>query len=178
LQFALVFTPVLFFIPVLAFLGPVLFRLSRRCQPSELTVEWYESFDVSSYRPMQGLLAPDDFQFLSRQPGFDPSLFSKLRRERIRIFRQYLNRLILDFNRLYSMTLLVISQGSEDRSDLVGKLISLRFHFWVAILRVEISYLICRFSARPVAVSNLLRHLEDMHFELGRLPQARSLFSC
>jgi hypothetical protein len=176
LHSALVFTPVLFFVPVLAFLGPVLFRLSRRCQLSELTTEWLESFDASSYEAMEGLLAPEDFQFLSRQPGFDSSLFTKLRRERIRIFRQYLNRLIVDFNRLHRAAMLAISQGSEDRSDLVWKLMSLRLHFWVAIMRVETSYLVCRFSARPVAVNGILQHVRDMRFELGRLPQTQSLF--
>jgi len=57
----------------------------------EITPEWLENFSTSVYHPMEGLLADEDFRFLSRQPGFDLSLYRKLRRERLRIFRQYLN---------------------------------------------------------------------------------------
>lgn len=169
--------PVLFFIPLLAFLVPVLVRLLRSCPDSELTAEWYESFDVSSYSPMQGLLASDDFQFLCRQPGFDPSLFRKLRRDRLRIFRQYLNRLVIDFNRLHKLARLVVSQSSEDQSAVFAKLMRLRINFWAAMVRVEVSYVICRFGARPIGVSELLQQLEAMSLQIVALPSAKSLLA-
>ncbi len=70
---ALAYTPVLILVPLLAFLLPVLFRLMRPSQPTELTIDWFENFQVSSYNPMRGLLAQEDFQFLSSQPGSEPS---------------------------------------------------------------------------------------------------------
>lgn len=156
---------------------PVLVRLLRPCQTSELTAEWLESFNVSCYLPMQGLLALDDFQFLCRQPGFDSALFRKLRRDRLRIFRQYLNRLIIDFNRLHKLTRLILSQSSEDQSALFSELMYLRFHFWLAVMRVEISYALCRFGMRPVGVSEVLRQLEEMSRQLASLPQPKLLLS-
>ena len=174
---ALALMPVLIFIPLAAFMLPVLFRLLRPCQLSELTAEWFESFHIACYQPMQGLLAPDDFQFLRRQPGFDPSLFRKLRQDRLRIFRQYLNRLIMDFNRLHELARLVISQSSEDQSALFAKLLSIRLRFWFSIMQVEVSYLICRFIAHSISVTGPLQRLEEMSLHLTSLPQSKSLLA-
>ena len=171
---ALAFMPVLVFIPLAAFMLPVLFRLMKPCQLSELTAEWFESFHIASYQPMQGLLAPEDFQFLRRQPGFDISLFRKLREDRLRIFRQYLNRLIVDFNRLHKLARLVISQSEEDQSALFAKLLVIRMRFWVSILQVEVSYLVCRVTARSVSVSGPLQRLEEMSRQLTALPLFKS----
>gem|GEM_PF-1791536 len=174
---------VFFFLPVLAFflpsflVVPVLFRLMKPCELCDLTLEWFESFQPSSYQPMQGLLAQDDFQFLSRQPGFDPALSRKLRLDRLRIFRQYLNRLIVDFNRLHTLARLVVSQSTEDQSDVFARLVSLRFRFWGAVLRVEFSYLMCRFGLRPIAVDELIRHLEAVKSQLSLLPQSKALLA-
>jgi hypothetical protein len=170
---ALAYLPVLIVIPLVVFILPVLFRLLRPCPLSEITPEWFESFHTSSYKPMQGLLAADDFQFLSCQPGFDPSLFRKLRRDRLHIFRQYLDRLIADFNRLHRLARLVISQGSEDQSRLFAQLLALKVRFSLSILQVEISYLICRFSAHAVSVRTPIQRLEEMSRHLTSLPQTK-----
>jgi hypothetical protein len=170
-------TPVLVFIPLVAFIVPVLFRLLKPCQLSELTTEWFESFHISCYQPMQGLLSADDFQFLSRQPGFDPSLFRKLRRDRLRIFRQYLNRLIMDFNRLHTLARLIISQSPEDQSALFTQLLSLRLHFWISIVQVEFSYLLCRISSHSISVRGPIQRLEEMSRHLTSLPQSKTLLA-
>ena len=88
-----------------------------------------------------------------------------------------LNRLIVDFNRLHKLAMLVLSQSSEDQSALFSELMSLRFHFWVAIMRVEISYVVCRLGTRPVVVTDVLRQLEAMSCQLALLPQAKLLLS-
>ena len=172
---ALALLPVLMFILLLAFIVPVLFRLLRPCHLSELTAEWFESFHTSCYEPMQGLLAPEDFRFLSSQPGFDPSLFRKLRRDRLRIFRQYLNRLIVDFNRLHTLARHLISQNPQDQSALFTKLMSLRFRFWVAIMQVEFSYLLCRTGMYNISVGGPIERLEEMRRHLTSLPHTASL---
>jgi hypothetical protein len=161
-QSALALAPVLILFPVLAFLVPVLIRLLRHSQPCELTVEWFENFQVSTYAPMRGLLDQDDFQFLSRQPGFDPSLYRKLRRDRLRIFREYLNRLVVDYNRLHTLASFVVSQSKEDQSKLFAQLLSLRFHFWVSTMRVELSYLFCHLGARSVSTGRILQQMEEI----------------
>jgi len=158
----LALAPVLILFPVLAFLVPVLIRLLRPSRPSELTVEWFENFDVSTYRPMRGLLHEEDFQFLSRQPGFDPSLYRKLRRDRLRIFREYLNRLVVDYNRLHTLASFVVSQSKEDQSTLFAQLLSLRFHFWASTMQIEFNYLLCRLGATSVSIGNILGQIEEI----------------
>jgi hypothetical protein len=170
---ALIFTPVVLFLLTSVFLVPVLVRLLRRSNMEEVTPEWLENFTTAAYYPMEGLLADEDFRFLSRQPGFDFSLYRKLRADRLRIFRQYLNRLIGDFNRLHAVARFLVAQGSEDRSEVASQLILLRLRFSVSVLRVEASYLLCRFGWRPLAIGNLIARLEDMSGQLNSISAAR-----
>lgn len=123
---------------------------------------------------MEGLLADEDFTFLSRQPGFDLSLYRKLRRERLRIFRQYLTRMISDFNRLHLVTRTLIAQSPDDRSELFGKLIRLKLRFSVALIRAEASYLLCRFGLSSLPVRGLILHLEEMHAQLSAVSGAQT----
>ncbi len=170
---ALIFAPVVLFLLTGIFLVPVLVRLFRRSDLAEVTPEWLENFTTASYYPMESLLADEDFRFLSRQPGFDFSLYRKLRADRLRIFRQYMNRLIGDFNRLHAVARFLISQGSEDRSDVAGQLILLRLRFSISVLRVEASYLLCRFGWGSLAIGNLITRLEDMSGQLNSISAAR-----
>jgi hypothetical protein len=171
LSLALVLTPVLFVFMVFAFVVPILLRLFRGCRREEITAEWLENFSATAYAPMAGLLAEDDFEFLSKEPGFDLSLYRKLRRDRLRIFRQYLNRLIADFNRLHTCTRLAISQTKEDHSDVLLRLVVLRLSFSVTVLRVEASYLLCRFGFRPLDIGSLILRLEEMSGQFSRVSQ-------
>ncbi len=161
--------PLVLFGLSLGFALPILGRLCRKCKSEEVTPEWLENFTVSSYYPMQGLLSDEDFKFLLGQPGFDFSLYRKLRRERLYIFRQYLSRLILDFNRLHLAARMVISSAPEDRSDLLAGLIWLKVRFAVAVFRAEGSYLLCCLGFRGLAVRHLIMRLEDMNGQLSSI---------
>lgn len=166
---ALVLTPVLAFVGLIFLFVPILLRLFRPSQVSELTVEWLESFHVACYAPMKGLLGSEDFEFLATQPGYSPALLRKLRRERLRIFRQYLDRMIVDFNRLYKLASLMIGQSSTDQSAVYSRLLKLRLNFGLAIMRVEISYTIARIGTRPAGVEALLQTLDAMSSQLAEL---------
>ena len=72
-------------VALLVFVCPVLMRLLRQYHLADVTPEWLESFSPSAYRPMELLLADDDFNFLVRQPGFESSIGKKLRQDRVRI---------------------------------------------------------------------------------------------
>lgn len=111
---------------------------------------------------MVGLLSDEDFQFLARQPGFDFALRRKLRRERLAIFRGYLQKLVSDFNRLHLAIRLVISRQSQDCSELVGQLVWLKVRFSLLLMRVELSYMLCWVGVRTVRVSDLVHCLEEM----------------
>lgn len=153
----------------LVLVAPVLARLFRRCEVSDITPEWLESFSVASYHPMQGLLSEEDFRFLARQPGFDFSLYRKLRKERLLIFRQYLSRLISDFNRLHTVARMSIARGQEDRSDLIMRLFRLKLRFSLAVVHSEISYFCCCIGIGNLAVQSMIARLEEMSMELTGL---------
>jgi hypothetical protein len=150
----------------LVLVAPILFKLYRRCRIQEITPEWLETFSPAMYYPMEGLLADEDFRFLSCQPGFDLSLYRKLRRERLYIFRQYLSRLILDFNRLHTAARVLVAHGREDRSDLLTQLMWLKLRFSFAVVKAQLSYFICCLGFRSVAVRAVILHLEDMSAQL------------
>ncbi|MBV9303276.1 MAG: hypothetical protein JOY62_00500 [Acidobacteriaceae bacterium] len=112
---------------------------------------------------MEGLLADEDFKFLSRQAGFDFSLYRKLRRERLHIFRQYFGRLVNDFNRLHLVTRVLIAQSAEDHSDLLAKLVWLKFRFAATVVRTEANYQLCCLGLRYLAVRSLIAQLDEIH---------------
>jgi hypothetical protein len=173
LSLVLTFAPLALVVPVLALTLPILVRLLRGCRLDEVTPEWLDSFSASVYYPMEGLLSNEDFAFLSRQPGFDISLYRKLRRDRLRIFRQYFLRLIRDFNRLHAVARALISQTPEDHSELMMKMIMLKLRFSLAALSVEFSYWRCLIRFRPLVVRSLIGGLEEMSRELQSLAHGR-----
>ncbi len=150
----------------LILVAPIVVKLYRRCRLEEITPEWLESFSPSSYYPMQGLLADEDFRFLLGQPGFDYSLYRKLRRERLHIFHQYLNRIIRDFNRLHAAARVILAHSHEDRSEMVGQLMWLKVRFSAAAIHGELSYLLCWLGFRTLAARAMIVHLEQMSSQL------------
>ncbi len=168
----MVLAPIILFLAILLFLLPVMARLLRQCHLSDVTPEWLESFSPATYQPMEILLAEEDFAFLVRQPGFEASLHRKLRRERIWIFRQYLNRLIADFNRLHAYARYLITQSQEDQSGLLGRLVWLRLRFSFTVLRVEASLLFAYVGCKPRVVSQAIARLDEMNGYLHALAAA------
>lgn len=173
MNFAPLCLPVILVLLFALFVVPIIVRLLRCGTGDEITPEWLENFSTAAYFPMAGLLSDEDFRFLSRQPGFDFLLYRKLRRDRLRIFRQYLNRLIGDFNRLHKVARLFVAQSQEDHSALLGRLIVLRVKFAFSVLRVEAAYLCCRFGFRSMVVSGLIARLDEMSGQLNALSANR-----
>lgn len=174
MSLVLTFAPITIAVPFLVLALPVLVRLVRGCPLDDVSPEWLDSFSAGLYYPMEGLLSNEDFAFLSRQPGFDISLYRKLRRDRLRIFRQYFLRLIRDFNRLHSVARALLAETSEDHSDLVMKLILLKGRFSLSVLSVELNYWWCFVRFRPLVVRSLIGSLEEMSRQLQSLAEARS----
>lgn len=145
---------------------PALARLLRSTRPEEITAEWLSQFSVQNYRTMDGLLNSEDFEFLSRQPGFDLSLYRKLRRERLQIFRSFLFRMIVDFNRLHTAARMVLSQGPEDQSRVLNQLIVLKLRFCIAVLHAEFSYYLCQIGLQTLPARSLIQELESLSSHL------------
>ncbi|MGC2660056.1 MAG: hypothetical protein WA324_19020 [Bryobacteraceae bacterium] len=159
---------------VLAYSMPVLLGLVRGCRAEDITPEWIENFSVSTYSVMEGLLDDRDFDFLSRQSGFDLSLYRKLRKERLSIFSQYLKRLVLDFNRLYFSARVLIAHMPEDQSKAFEGLLMLKVRFSILVLKTQASYLLCLVGLQTLEVRSLLQNLEEMNGQFLQLAADQS----
>jgi hypothetical protein len=169
LIFQLALAPLLVLVPIAGLSVPVLARLFKRCALEDISPEWLENFSAAAYHPMERLLSDEDFNFLSRQPGFDESIYRRLRRDRLRIFREYFNRLILDFNRLHCVARALAAQTEADHSELLLKLIAIKARFTLSVMRVEVSYWRCCIRQHPLAVRGLITSLEEMSQQLRSL---------
>jgi hypothetical protein len=149
--------------------APVLKRLFRKTTLDDITPEWLESFSVERYRPMLSLLSNDDFDFLSSQPGFDASIYKKLRRERLAIFDEYFRRLISDFKKLHTTARYLVARESEDHSSEAMKLVELRFAFMTAVFAVHFRYLLCKAGVGTMEAQILFKRLQEMNDHLGHL---------
>jgi hypothetical protein len=150
---------------------PILRRLLRAPRPSDLTAEWLSNFSVASYSAMEGLLNAEDFSFLSQQPGFDLSLYRKLRRERLEIFHLYLHKMIADFNRLHLAARMVLAQSRQDQSALLKRLIWLKVRFSASVLQAEFNYHLCRLGVRSLPARHLILYLEQLSAAIGSSEQ-------
>jgi hypothetical protein len=148
---------------------PALLRLCKGCHVEDISAEWLERFSSRSYYPMDNLLTGEDFSFLSRQPGFDWALYRKFRKDRLRIFRQYLSRMILDFNRLHLVARVLLSQSEHDQSSMLQKLVWLKIRFSLSVMRAEFRYALCCCGVRALCAGELIAELEELAGLIGRL---------
>jgi hypothetical protein len=146
--------------------APVLRRLFKRTTIEDVTPEWVESFSVERYRPMLNLLADEDFAFLSSQPGFDPSIYKKLRRERLAIFDQYLSRLILDFKRLHTTARYLVAHSDTDQTAATTALLRLQWSFALSVLQVQARFQLVKVGVGTVQAQLLIAKLQQMNDQL------------
>jgi len=146
--------------------------LRRLVAPATVTAcdpAWLDEFNIQKYRPMLRLLSSDDYEFLSKQAGYDHKISRKLRTERRRIFRSYLQNLVRDFHRLHLAAKVVLVYSPEDRPELAAKLLKQRFLFSIAVCSVEFRLLLHSAGLATVDVRGLLGALDGFHSEISGL---------
>ena len=144
-------------------------RLALRRDGETYTADWFESFSLESFAPMERLLDKSDFDFLSRQPGYRPEIGATLLKERKRLFLGYLRLLIADFNQLLHIARLMIVYSAEDRSDFARVLWRQQFTFYVAICAVRVRVAVYPLAWKSLDVSKLMHALENMHAQVSQL---------
>jgi hypothetical protein len=125
---------------------------------------------------MKRLLCEEDFDFLKRRPGVQPSLIRQLRAQRREIFRTYMSELAADFNRLHGQARLMVANAPEEYSELVGELMGIQVRFWTALAGVEMRLAAHAIGLGRVDVSGLLAPIEALHASLQQAsgPQLQS----
>ncbi|MDQ6758636.1 MAG: hypothetical protein M3Z32_02075 [Acidobacteriota bacterium] len=164
---------VVFFVAVLAYFVA---SLVRRSQPNQGTLadvesdflgqELLETDSVQSYRPMERLLNEADFEFLAKQPGFDPRIARTLRAERRRIFRTYLHCLIRDFNALVHLAQLAMVHSAEDRPELASAIFRLRVTFFWNVACAEVRLALAPLPLGSINTDRLIGALESIRENL------------
>jgi hypothetical protein len=126
-----------------ALLGVVLLNHRRlRSASTQENLDWsrIQAFRGEDYRPLERLMNPDDYSFLQRQPGYQPELAARLRRERRQIFRSYLRRLESDFDQLHRLARTLVRDQSQDSPELAMALVrtDLTFRWNLATIRFRL----------------------------------------
>ena len=117
-------------------------RLASRVDAEFNPAEWFETFSVETYAPMQRLLDREDFDFLAAQPGYRPAIGRRLLAERRAVFAGYLSLLTRDFNQLLGIAKLMLVYGADDRPEFAQGLWrqQVQFYYTVSIMRVRLAF--------------------------------------
>ncbi len=158
---------------VLGALGLAAIALVRRLGQSDstlpVTAEWIEALSTDRYRPMVRLLDAADIEFLRSQPGFTGKMEAKLRAQRCRIFRGYLDCLDSDFKRVCLALKLVLAHSSQDRPDLAAGLVHQQVLFASGLLSAHFRLCLYRVGICSVDGTSLVKIFDGMRLELRSL---------
>ena len=146
-----------------------LYRRASHGPALPVTADWINELSVERYQPMLRLLEGDDLRFLQLQSGFTPVMEQGFRRERCRIFRNYLQCLHLDFQRVSMALKVVMVQSRYDRPDLAAALVRSQRAFAFGMLMVHGRLLLYRWGIGNVEVGGLLKVFDSARIELRSL---------
>jgi len=126
-------------------------------------------FSLERYKPMERLLAADEFLFLTQMPGYRPEIGKRWKCERRRIFRMYLNELGTDFQTLHRRARTLIAESPEAGSVTVGLLVRQKYTFWRAMAITDIRLSLEGMGIGAVDPRPLLELVEAMRMDVDRL---------
>jgi hypothetical protein len=128
-----------------------------------------ETLSVDRYRPMLRLLERSDLRFLQSQPGFQPRMSRRLRRQRCRLFQGYLRHLTADFQHTCTALQMIMLRSGGDRPDLAKALLQAQTAFACGLLVVRFRLLLCRLGGASVDVTGLLNLFDILQSELRNM---------
>ena len=139
------------------------------------TTGWFDEVSTERYLPMVHLLSEDDLSFLRQQPGFTPRMEKRLRRDRCRAFRAYLQSMQVDFSRICTALKLIILQSRQDRPDLASALVRSQAKFAWAMTIANLNVSLYRLGISGPDMTGLLSVFEGMRVELRILIPATQI---
>ena len=120
---------------------------------------------------MQRLLGNDDLAFISAQPAFGKSCVARFRKQRARLFVEYLRGIAGDFDRMHRTAKLLLMHGAEDRSNLVNQLALQRIIFSAALLRVHWKVFLYRqgWTLPEANIASMIDAVESMRSQVHEM---------
>jgi hypothetical protein len=122
------------------------------------------------YQPMLRLLSPDDRAFVSA----NKSLAKKLKKERVKIFREYLSCLSGDYGRLLAGVRSAMASSGIDRPDLAAAVAKNEAMFALALCRVEYRLFLHALGLGTVDVSGLVEAIGSLRNQISAFNPAMS----
>ncbi len=147
-------------------------RLVRPAGSGAVSLEWLDEFSMEKYAPMERLVHDTDYEFLSRQRGFEPAIAKRLMNERKRIFREYLRHVRVDFHRLVELAEIMVVHSYEDQAALASEVWRQRRQFYWTLSMVELSFLLAPFGVQVSGIQEVLAALESMRICVNELTPA------
>jgi hypothetical protein len=135
--------------------------------------DWLQHVSPDRYRPMERLLDAAEYRRLEKNPAISRKMLRRIRSSRIRLFRQYLQCLSLDFNRVCKGLKLVAVHSAQDRPDLAALLIRQRVAFSLHMVMAEIRLTMHALGIGSVDTAQLVAAFDSMRLELNSLLQAQ-----
>ncbi len=109
--------------------GKLFFRL-----PDETTPDWETIFSPARYEGLKRLLIEGEQRLFFP----DKTMATRMRRERAKAFRMYLQRMSSDFQHISGAIKLIMVQSQVDRPDLARILLQESFAFRRSLTRMEL----------------------------------------
>jgi hypothetical protein len=138
-----------------------------------ISAEWLSRFSVAKYRPMERLLSPGDFRFLSAQKGYRPKIARRLRMERVRVYRGYLKCLRADYRKLEAAVGLWMAHSAKDRPEMALDLVKRRIRFHLAMAAAQWRLILFGLNMAPPSHLRLVDNLDDLRVCLRRAAMVR-----
>ncbi len=131
--------------------------------------QWFNDFSAFRYLPMRRLLSADEEEYWVQANGGSQARREEFRAERRRLFRDYLDLISADFQRLSQGARLSIVHATEDRSAEIERLLvlewSLRKLLWQARARVVLHWA----GLKPIEPTDLINALQGFEFSLREI---------
>ena|SRR5581483_2020810 len=144
-------------------------RLLSHDTHTQVSMDWLLQLSSERYRPMLRLLSDDDIAFLRSQPGYRPSMASKLRAQRCQILKAYLKSLNQDFRSVCTAIRTLMVHSHQDRPDLARALFRYQLSFSVNMTMVRVRMIFYRGGLGSVDVSRLVKLFDLTRLELRSL---------
>lgn len=133
--------------------------------------DWDNLFTPSRYKPMERLLNPADYEFVSSHPAYSRGMVRRLRASRIVLFRGYARCLGRDFHKVAGALKMLMVHAPVDRSSLAGLLLKQQLLFSFTMTRLEVKLVLHRVGVGVPAVDvrNLVEALDTLRVQLRAL---------
>ncbi|HYM06098.1 MAG TPA: hypothetical protein VEU11_06020 [Terriglobales bacterium] len=167
-----ILTSILFFTFLVFLFASLLRTLARRSGDGFLDpADWASTFAPAKYEPLRRLFAERDFKLVSSFPQ-GTKLVRRLRANRIRICRGYVDGLAQDFAWAAKVIKVLMIRSETDRSDLAAILLRQRFVFTLALISLEYRLLLYRFGLNTFNMSVFIEPFESLRTQLRSLAMA------